>query len=142
MTEFDLSKKVIQNLKKQKKRFNVYEEHAHISGTTDILLVDKSNQTYALELKLKPNQQLINQLEKQNGYNHFLIAITLKPKKEKTANKWKKKLANKKINLFYFEDGLFLDYLIKNDKYDYKLAVLVKNDIKYLKEDSDEDLFA
>lgn len=45
---------------------NVLSEQAYSSGCTDLVLVDRFRQeAYMIELKLKPNKQLFDQLERQ-----------------------------------------------------------------------------
>lgn len=83
---------------------NVLVEQAYLSGCTDLVLVNRFEQeAYMIELKLKPNKQLFDQLERQTWLGKYLVAIAFKPKKFETQMKWEKYSEKIGVNVIWVE---------------------------------------
>ena len=127
MSELELQKIVLMILRKKIfRKSDVFEEKAHLNGSTDIVISNKKSYV-CIEIKKTLNSRVFEQLSNQKLFATHLVAIAHKPKTKKTLIKWEKLAKEKMINIIYFENGLkrvkkrnFLK--IQNENYDYNYS--------------------
>ena len=132
MSELDLQKKILKKIRKKIfKNKKIFEEKAHLNGSTDIVVLYKK--TYiSIEIKKYLNQRVFEQLNNQALFATHLVAIAFRPHKKETAVKWEKFAKENMVNLIYFENNFgnirkrnFTK--IKNLNYDLEYTRIVGN---------------
>ena len=103
MSELERQKTILKLLKKEHWIKSVVSEKPYLFGNTDIF-AETDFGSIGIEIKLKLNSRLFEQLNKQKNYFQYLIAIAEKPKREETLISWKKIAKQKSINLLFFDE--------------------------------------
>jgi len=93
----------LKKLKKEHWVKQAVKEKPYLFGNTDIF-IETDFGSVGIEIKLKLNSKLFEQLERQKNYFEYLIAIAAKPKRKETLDTWKEYARKKSINLLFFDE--------------------------------------